>query len=236
MACDGSDINPVALRLLNFKLPNGQYIIPNPQTLLPNGLGFSVFSVPSMFDENQYLANLDYTISGKQTLSERLFYSRGPEIQSFTAVSSTPGFGTMGVFENTNAVVRHTYVMTPALLSEASIGFHRIFGKINTLTPVNSADIGLQSPSLLPQMPTLSITGLFSLAGTLNDGQFTVSQQLAPQEQISWAHGRHSIRAGFVFEHEWTPFADPAITRGSLTFLGFPDSLLGMSAAQNGSN
>lgn len=235
VACDGSNINPVALKLLNFKLPNGQYIIPNPQIIQSNGLGFSAFSIPSTFTENQYLANLDYRLSNKQTLSERFFYSRDPEVQSFTAASSTPGFGTTGVFENTNAVVRHTYVITPALLNEVSLGFHRIFGRIDTLTPVNSADIGLASPSLLPQMPTISVTGLFSLAGTLNDGQFTVSQQLAPQEQISWVHGRHNLRAGFIAEFQRAPFADPAITRGSLTFQSFPDFLLGMSAAQNGS-
>lgn len=235
VACDGSNINPVALQLLNFKLPNGQYIIPNPQIIQANGLGFSAFSVPSTFNEDQYLGNLDYRISGKQTLSERFFYSRVPEIQSFSAASSTPGFGVNAFFENTNAVLRHTYVISPALLNEATLGFHRIYGKIDTLTPVNSADIGLQSPSLLPQMPTLSVTGYFSLAGTLNDGQFTVSQQLAPQEQISWVHGRHNIRAGFTYEYNWSPFADPAITRGSLTFQSFPDFLLGMSAAQNGS-
>ena len=235
VACDGSNINPVALSLLNFKLANGQYIIPNPQVIQANGTGFSTFSVPSTFHEDQYIGNLDYRISAKQTLSEKFFYSKDPEIQSFTAASSTPGFGTTGLFENTNGVLRHTYVITPTLLNEVSIGFHRVFGTIITATPVNSAAIGLSSPSLLPQMPTLTVTGLFSLAGTLNDGQFSVSQQLAPQEQISWIHGRHNFRAGFNYEYEWAPFADPAITRGSLTFQSFPDFLLGLSAAQNGS-
>src|SRR5439155_16243578 len=37
VAPDGSNINPVALALLNAKLPNGQYAIPTPQTILPNG-------------------------------------------------------------------------------------------------------------------------------------------------------------------------------------------------------
>jgi hypothetical protein len=40
IACDGSNINPVALSLLNFKFPNGQYAVPSPQILLPsNGPG-----------------------------------------------------------------------------------------------------------------------------------------------------------------------------------------------------
>lgn len=235
VACDGSNINPVALSLLNFKLGNGQFIIPNPQVIQSNGLGFSTFSVPSSFNEDQYIGNIDYHISSRQTLSEKFFYSNDPEITSFTATNSTPGFGTTGLSQNYNGVIRHTMVITPNLLNEVTLGFHRIFGQIQTQTPVTSAGIGLSSPSLLPQMPTLSVTGSFSLGGTLNDGQFSVSQQFAPQEQISWVKGRHNMRAGFSYEYEWAPFADPAITRGSLTFQSFPDFLLAESAAQNGS-
>src|SRR5581483_279011 len=235
VACDGSNINPVALSLLNFKLSNGQYIIPSPQVIQGNGLGFSTFSVPSSFNEDQYVGNLDFHLSSRQTLSEKFFYSNDPELTSFTAANSTPGFGTTGLFQNYNGVVRHTFVITPTLLNEVTLGFHRIFGQIATTTPVNSSTIGLSSPSLLPQMPTLSVTGYFSLAGTLNDGQFSVSQQFSPQEQISWVKGNHNMRAGFSYEYEWAPFADPAITRGSLTFQSFPDFLLGESAAQNGS-
>src|SRR5581483_7025818 len=195
VACDGSNINPVALSLLNFKLSNGQYIIPSPQVIQGNGLGFSTFSVPSSFNEDQYVGNLDFHLSSRQTLSEKFFYSNDPELTSFTAANSTPGFGTTGLFQNYNGVVRQTFVITP----------------------------------------TLSVTGYFSLAGTLNDGQFSVSQQFSPQEQISWVKGNHNMRAGFSYEYEWAPFADPAITRGSLTFQSFPDFLLGESAAQNGS-
>ena len=37
MACDGSNINPVALAILNAKLPNGQFAVPSPQAVLPGG-------------------------------------------------------------------------------------------------------------------------------------------------------------------------------------------------------
>ena len=52
-------INPVALRLLQMKLPDGSYLIPVPQTILTSGanagLGFSSYSLPSTYDENQVL-------------------------------------------------------------------------------------------------------------------------------------------------------------------------------------
>src|SRR5205807_9801348 len=35
IATDGSNINPVALPLLNIKLPNGQFMVPTPQKTNP---------------------------------------------------------------------------------------------------------------------------------------------------------------------------------------------------------
>src|SRR5579864_1382810 len=47
---DGSNINPVALALLNFKLPDGSFLIPTPQTVDPSkpfaSSGFSAFTQP----------------------------------------------------------------------------------------------------------------------------------------------------------------------------------------------
>ncbi len=36
VACDGSNINPVALAILNAKLPNGQLAVPSPQVPIPS--------------------------------------------------------------------------------------------------------------------------------------------------------------------------------------------------------
>src|SRR6185295_9626517 len=47
VARDGSNITPIALRVLNAKLPNGEYVIPTPQIVLPNGTGFSALSDPA---------------------------------------------------------------------------------------------------------------------------------------------------------------------------------------------
>ena len=55
---DGSNINPVALALLNFKLPDGTFLIPTPQTVDPTKplaqQGFSVLTDPCHFNENQF--------------------------------------------------------------------------------------------------------------------------------------------------------------------------------------
>ncbi len=234
VACDGSNINPIALNLLNYKLPNGQYFIPTPQVIEANGTGLSVFSNPSTYSENQYMVNTDYVVSDKQQISERVFWAKSPQVQSFTT-SNVPGSGIDALFRNVNVALKDTYTVTPNFINEASAGYHRTYGIISTNTPVTATDLNLTAPCNDPVMPTMSVQGSFELGGSGNDQQDTVSQTFAAQDQISWVHGDHTIRAGFGWERVSDPTADPGVTRGSLTFQSFPDFLLGMSAAQNGS-
>jgi Carboxypeptidase regulatory-like domain len=234
VACDGSNINPIALQLLNYKLPNGQYFIPTPQIIQPNGTGLSVFSIPSFYSENQYMANVDYAVSDKQQISEKFFWAKSPQVQSFTT-SNVPGSGIDALFRNVNTALKDTYSVTSNLVNEASAGYHRTYGIIATNTPVTAADLDITPPCNLLVMPTITVQGSFELGGSGNDLQDTVSQTFAAQDQISWVHDKHDIRAGFGWERVSNPTADPGTTRGSLTFQSFPDFLLGMSAAQNGS-
>ena len=87
IAPDGSNINPVALALLNFKLPNGSYLIPTPQTVNPSqpfaSQGFSTLSEPCHYDENQFLINADYLASTKGRLSLRSLWSDGNQSVTF---------------------------------------------------------------------------------------------------------------------------------------------------------
>lgn len=93
MSCDGSNINPAALALLNFKFANGQYAIPSPQINLPvtdptqDLTGESTFAPPISYNEDQYTVNFDQVISGKNQISEKSFtrgrlpYSRSLQMQ-----------------------------------------------------------------------------------------------------------------------------------------------------------
>ena len=60
---DGSNINPVALSLLNLKLSDGTFLIPTPQSVDPTKplveQGFSVFTEPCHFSEDQLSTNID---------------------------------------------------------------------------------------------------------------------------------------------------------------------------------
>src|SRR5438128_8753403 len=63
-----TSINPVALALLNAKLPNGQFLIPTPQAD-----GHYSGSAISTYREDQFNSNVDYRINKKDWLSVKFF-------------------------------------------------------------------------------------------------------------------------------------------------------------------
>ena len=93
--CEGSNISPVALALLNYTLPGGGYLIPSPQTISNPGtqqaLGQGFYASPASYNENQALGNLDYTISAKQTLALKYYYEFAPTILPFQGAQPLGG-------------------------------------------------------------------------------------------------------------------------------------------------
>jgi len=237
IACDGSNINPVALKLLNLKISNGTYLIPTPQTIT-NGEGFSVFSLPGHFSEDQFLINGDYVISSKHRFTERYFYARAPQTIPFSqcfTVACTPGSGQDASFQNHVAALKLTSILTTNFVNEVLVDYSRNRGVLTSESKISDSDLGITpGDPTFPKMPTIAVVGQFSIGGNFNDDSDSTVNQYQLSDQIAWTHGRHTIRAGFAVERAQFDFNDPGPRRGILDFLSFPDFLLGMSAAQNG--
>src|SRR5438552_2262300 len=88
----GQSIDPVALALLNVKLPNGGFLIPTPQA---NGRYSG--SAISRFREDQFNVNVDYRVNEKNWLALKFFFANAPStlaLPSFKGTgSNVPGFG-----------------------------------------------------------------------------------------------------------------------------------------------
>lgn len=237
VACDGSNISPVAIAFLNAQLADGRYVIPTPQTINAQGIGFSVFSELSRYLEDQYLVNLDYVQSSKHTVSGRWFWSRSPQTTGFTRTgSNVPGSGAENSFRNTNLVLKLNSVLTSTFLNEVKLAVSRHVGDIANLLPLRTTDVGMTGTGELDnRVPTISVAGLFRLGGNNNDFQDGAITNIQLGEQISWQRGRHSLRIGATFDKPRYNFEITGHGRGGLSFRSFPDFLLGMSAAQNGS-
>lgn len=243
VACNGSNINPIALQLLNTKLPNGTFLIPTPQRITTdrngNPIGSSAFSLPGRFIEDQYLINTDYVISAKHRLSERYFYARDPQSKPFSScftVACTPGSGLESEFKNYVGGLKLTSTLTNTFVNEALVNFTRNTGVLTSDSKITDQSLGIiPGDPGFPKMPVMSIIGQFSIGGNFNDDSNSAVNQYQLSDQIAWTRGRHTLRAGFQFERNQFNFNDPGPRRGILDFLSFPDFLLGLSAAQNGS-
>jgi hypothetical protein len=235
VAPDGSNINPVALALLNFKFADGSYAIPNPQTILPGGVGVSTYSIPARYREDQFSVNLDHAISQPNQLAARFFYSRLTINTPFTAFGTTmPGFGTDVTERNIMFVLSDTHVFNPNLINVARFGYMRFDGSQVSAVPIDAADIGMHTGGSLPGIPGIQVLGLFNIGSVFQPFYQETTNTFIWQDTVSLTRGRHSLRfGGEIKRHQLTPV--PSTIGGFLFFLSFPDFLLGESAAQNGS-
>ena len=72
-------IIPTALAVLNAKLPNGQFVIPGPQS----SNGTTTFSSPCPYTDNQFVSNVDYYQSQKSHLSGKFFFMNSNQTSAF---------------------------------------------------------------------------------------------------------------------------------------------------------
>jgi hypothetical protein len=246
VACDGSNINPVALRLLNFKFENGQYAIPKPQILLISTdptqvpIGESTFGIPASYSEDQYTANIDHAITTRNSLAARIFYSRAPTAMPFSPnAANLPGWGTNEIDKNAMAILSDTHVVSSSLVNVARFGYMRFSGASSVAHPISAADLGTQSPTGQSgagvSAPGITIDGLFTIgdAGTPSQTQRTNSYIM--QDMMSVTRRNHFVRAGAEVKRHQLMIDAPFASSGLLDIRTFSDFLLGQSALQNGS-
>jgi hypothetical protein len=87
------DISPVAFALLNYKLSNGQYLIPSAdgQTPTVNFPENAIVPGTALFTADQAVADLDWNVNAKDTIFLKYYYQHDPTIAPF-AYSSVAGF------------------------------------------------------------------------------------------------------------------------------------------------
>src|SRR5258708_9253703 len=122
---DGSNINLVALNLLNFKLPDGAFLIPTPQTIDAQKpfaqQGFSVFTDPCHFSEDQFSTNVDYVARPNNKIAARFFAADVGEIRTFPGNGLNPPRFILFLPRPTNSIftvfsLPHTYSFPNSLL------------------------------------------------------------------------------------------------------------------------
>jgi hypothetical protein len=231
---NGSNINPIALELLQMKLPSGAYLIPTPQTINPSASfatqGSSTFSNPSTFSQNQYMANIEFLQSSKNTINVRFFTAPSSQVQAFPA-ANVPGFSQNLQNLYVASSISDTWVFSPTLLNELTFGYNRTTTSPIQNTPFTYSSLGVSSTTSDNALPSIGISGSFNLATAAIGNR--VQNAFPLEDTLSWTRGRHNLRfgGGFArFQRNFGGFGQP----GQLIIESFPDFLLGLSGAQNG--
>ncbi len=120
------DINPIAFGLLNYKLPNGQFLIPSAGTFVPT-LNFpeNTFTLgTAYFLADQAVSDLDYIVNSKDTLALKYYYQHDPTIAPY-AFSGSPGFTQRLDAGSQVASITNTQTLTPNFNVAEVFGFIR---------------------------------------------------------------------------------------------------------------
>jgi hypothetical protein len=247
VACDGSNINPVALAILNAKLPSGQFAVPSPQTALTNSgpgasdqlpLGQSTFASPALFHEDQATINVDQVLTNTNTLAGRFFYSHAPSRLPFSpnGAANVPGWPTQALSRNTMFVLADTHQINPNLVNIARFGYMRFAGNSAVQNPISAQSVGEGTPTGVvnptSNMPGLYVAGL-QLGDAGNPSQSEVTNSFIWQDTVALSKGRHNARFGLEFKRHQVDLDFPIETDGLLQIASFDDFLIGQSAAQN---
>ena len=209
IAPDGSNISPQALALLNLKLPNGDFVIPTPQTVTPvsnptlaelSTEGRSTSSISCPYTEDQFLVNVDYLRSDKSTFSGSFFFSNTNQITTLTtnpniAGSAVPGFPSSSDHQYRVVTFSHRYAFSSNLANHATLGYHRVVGDLTQTYPFKYSDISVTAPAFDDPFPEIGVAGSFQTGG-LGQGINLAQNFYNFGDSLFWNHGRHSLHVG----------------------------------------
>jgi len=228
VARDGSNINPVALNLLNARNPDGSFVIPSPQ-IAGSGVNYTAV-LPGRYDEDQFNTNVDVNVGKADQLAVRFFFSNSDQNVPFPN-ATVPGFPALRTFGNRNLSIAHTHVFSSQTVNQFRTGFSRIASRSSALGSLTAQAVGISrvGDPQVRSLPRIQVLGAFQLGNGVNDRTETANNNFYLSDTVSLSRGRYNLRFGSeIFRNEFNESLDS--TEGSLTFLSFPDFLLGLPA------
>ena len=228
VAPDGSNVNQVALNLLNAKNPDGTFVIPSPQV---SGSGVNYTAVErGSYDEDQFSTNLDINLRVADRLSAKFFFSNSNQDVPFFG-ATVPGFPALRSFGNRNSSISETHIFSSHAINQVRFGFSRLAGQSMAGGALTDQDVGITRFSD-PQeriLPNIEVLGAFKIGDSANDEGKTANNNFYVSDVLFLARGKHEFRAGTeIFRNQFNQRTD--YTAGGMTMLSFPDFLLGLPA------
>jgi hypothetical protein len=225
-------IDSISLNLLNFKLRNGQFLIPTPQS----ADGLVTGTALSTYHEEQFNANLDYRMSTTDSLTAKFFNADAPLFSAlsgsnFGMPSTLPGFGTLLNVDNRVLAVQEVHTFNPTTVNEGRFGYSFLRHDEVPQESLDDSSIGIQR-SNAGQYPGLPLILLARDQGGASIGTSDITYRgnicaLTFSDVLTLQRGKHNIRFGGESRHsEWHARA-AIFSYGEVDFPTFQDFLIG---------
>ena len=241
------NIDPVAYALLNYKLPNGQYLFPSANPSFSPTLNFpeNVFlTQPAYFISDQAVADLDYLPTTKDTLSLKYYYQHDPSVAPF-GLSSFEGFTQHLDAGSQVASITNTQSIRPNFSVSEVFGFIREKIYSTIVQPFTPQQVGINAfgSSIFPGITIVDDLGNFSPLNTnavfnagANIGSTAASQSAfsgvfqnrwMPSANAIWNWGKHTLTFGGSFSYTQLNTRDERTNSGMIGFTNFANFLTG---------
>jgi len=241
------NINPIAISILQLKLPSGSYFVPGSGDFsdCPSATGFCNhrFENPASFKDHQGVGNVDYVINSKNTFSGRYVYEADPINANFPAVNAlepgnaVPGNTVSTRKTNQDVVAKVTTVVSNNAVNEFHVGYQRNVTVNSEAVLFHNSQLGIQD-FVSPFTPGAAVDNMSYMnigpGGSFMDfgvhpffGSHANFNQFIVGDQISITHGKHTFRVGFDVERVQGASFSGTGSVGQPAFSSFSDFLIG---------
>jgi hypothetical protein len=164
--------------------------------------------------QDQYVARVDHRFSNKDSIFGR--YSTQANTNNLPAPLPLPASNPSIVKPAAHSIVAsETHIFTPSLISELRGGYQETQEIQNISAPREFSQYGITGVPNYPQvtgLPTFAVSGLTTIGttgpGTLQtaatgSGNLPIDKEgrvIQADGNLSWVHGRHTLKFGFDFQ------------------------------------
>ena len=93
--------------------------------------------------------------------------------------------------------------MTPNLVNEVRGSYQRNVSNLNTQGQFTASEVGMTPNATAdPVLPFIQISGLFTFGTDGFDLYYQAVNQFQIADQLSWTHGKHTVRTGVEWEKD----------------------------------
>ncbi len=218
-----TSVNPLSTTLLSALWPGG-----NQAGLVANTSNYIETHQRHGYSDN-FVGNLNYTISPKQTVRLQAFVGTGRQAE--------PGGPTYPYFQvapdiTQSFALTHNWAATDHLSNQLLVAvgvFNQTFNDLNHSfnMPALGLNTGVTTPALFGA-PTISLTGFDGTGATQPLGRKDYTGHIT--DSATWVYGKHQIRFGGEFRRSYIDLQYQAGVRGTFGFTGYTSGLIALPA------